>query len=74
MDAERATYVNVLFNSDVTNFVGSFTCVVRNVRGIVQETTILNGEEVATIQREMVVGILFGKLDKDHYKWMLSIH
>ena len=54
MDAERATYVNILFNSDVANFVGSFTCVVSNVRGIVQETTILNGEKVATIQQETV--------------------
>ena len=46
MDAERATYENVLFDDDVASFVGNFTCEVSNVRGTTQETTVLNGEEV----------------------------
>ena len=46
VDAERATYENVLFNNDVANFVGTFTCEVSNVRltNPVQETLELNGE------------------------------
>ena len=44
MDAEDATYQNVLFDDDVANFVGSFTCEVSNVRGTAQETTELNGK------------------------------
>ena len=46
MDAERATYENVLFDDDVASFVGSFTCEVSNFRGTTQKTTVLNGEEV----------------------------
>ena len=45
IDATEATYQNVLFNDDVTIFVGTFTCEVSNVRvtGPVQETVELNG-------------------------------
>ena len=43
VDAERATYENVLFNDDVANFVGSFTCEVSNVRGTDEVTVELNG-------------------------------
>ena len=46
MDAERATYENILFDDDVASFVGSFTCEVSNVRGMAQETTVLNGKEI----------------------------
>ena len=46
MDAETSTYESVLFNDDVANFVGSFTCEVSNARGTFRETTQLNGEEV----------------------------
>ena len=42
VNAESATYENVLFNDDVANFVGAFTCEVSNVRGTVQETMELN--------------------------------
>ena len=45
VDAESATYENVLFNDDVASFVGTFTCEVSNVRATVpvQETVELNG-------------------------------
>ena len=45
VDAERATYENVLFNADVANFFGTFTCEVSNIRITVpiQETAELNG-------------------------------
>ena len=45
MNAVTATYENVLFNDDVVNFVGAFTCEVSNVRvtNPVQETVELNG-------------------------------
>ena len=46
VDAERATYENILFDDDVASFVESFTYEVSNVRGTTQETTVLNGEEV----------------------------
>ena len=49
MDAERATYENVLFDDDVASFVGSFTCEVSNVRGTIQETTVLNGEKYCVV-------------------------
>ena len=45
LDAESATYQSVLFNEDVTNFVGAFTCEVSNV-GVtvpVRDTLELNG-------------------------------
>ena len=40
---ENSTYENILFNDDVANFVGSFTCEVSNVRGSFEETVELNG-------------------------------
>ena len=43
---ENSTYENVLFNSDIANFVGSFTCEVSNARGSDSETVMLNGEFV----------------------------
>ena len=43
VDTETATYENVLFNDDISNFVGTFTCEVGNVRGTVQDTVELNG-------------------------------
>ena len=45
VDAESATYQSVLFNDIVTNFVGTFTCEISNVRVTVpvQETLELNG-------------------------------
>ena len=43
VDAEAATYENVLFNADVANFVGSFTCEVSNARGTNELTVELNG-------------------------------
>ena len=49
VDAEIATYENVLFNDDITNFVGTFTCEVSNARSIVQETVDLNGEKLITM-------------------------
>ena len=43
MNAESAMYENVLFNADVANFVGSFTCEVGNARGANEVTVELNG-------------------------------
>ena len=43
LDAESATYENVLYSYDVANFVGSFTCEISNVRGTVDRTMELNG-------------------------------
>lgn len=43
MDAETAMYENALFNADVANFVGSFTCEVSNARGVDDLTVELNG-------------------------------
>ena len=44
VNTETATYENVLFNDDITNFVGTFTCEVINVRSTAQETVVLNGQ------------------------------
>ena len=44
VDTERATYENVLFNNNVSNFVGMFSCEVGNVRGTAEDTEELNGE------------------------------
>ena len=41
---ENATYENTLFNDNVVNFVGPFTCEIGNVRGSVMETADLNGK------------------------------
>ncbi len=43
VNAESATYENVLYDDDIANFVGSFTCGISNVGGTVVETVELNG-------------------------------
>ena len=45
VDAVEATYQSVLFNDNITNFVGTFTCELSNVRVTVpvQDTVELNG-------------------------------
>ena len=43
VDTESATYENVLFNDDVANFVGTFSCEVSNVRDDASRTVELNG-------------------------------
>ena len=43
VNTETATYENVLFNADVANFAGMFTCEVSNVRSSAEETVELNG-------------------------------
>ena len=43
VDAEDSNYESILFNSDVADFVGSFTCEISNVRGTAQLTVELNG-------------------------------
>ena len=50
VNAERATYENVLFNSNVANFVGSFTCEVSNVRGRGEEIVELNGNYLLVLK------------------------
>ena len=47
VNAESATYENTLFSDDVANFVGTFTCEVRNAGGAVEETVELRGASVA---------------------------
>ena len=44
VDTESATYENVLFDNGMSNFVGTFTCEVGNVRGMAQDTVELNGQ------------------------------
>ena len=46
VDTKTATYENVLFSDDITNFVGMFTCEVSNIRNVVQRTVELTGELV----------------------------
>ena len=46
VNAETATYRNILFNANIAEFMGSFTCVVSNIRGTIQETIELNGKKV----------------------------
>ena len=43
VNTETATYENFLFNDNVTNFVGTFTCEVSNVRGTARDDLELNG-------------------------------
>ena len=45
LDAESATYESILFNDDIANFVGVFTCEVSNVRRSAEDTVELNGKE-----------------------------
>ena len=49
VNTETATYDNVLFSSHITNFVGTFTCEVGNVRSTAEDTVELNGTLVATM-------------------------
>ena len=45
VNTENATYENVIFNDNVVDFIGTFTCEVSNVRGNVIETVeIINSE------------------------------
>ena len=46
VDAKSATYENTLFNDDVANFVGTFTCEVSNIRveNPVEDSLELNGQ------------------------------
>ena len=44
INTQAATYENVLFDDNITNFVGTFTCEVSNVRSTAQETLELNGQ------------------------------
>ena len=46
VDAELATYENILFDDDIASFVGSFTCEISNVRDRLIETVVLNGEDL----------------------------
>ena len=54
VDTENATYENVLFNDDITNFKGIFTCEVSNARGTNQETMELNGGLVCILVNRSV--------------------
>ena len=47
VNAESATYESTLFGDDVANFVGTFTCEVRNARGTVEKTVELRGASIA---------------------------
>ena len=44
VNAETATYKNVLFSNDITNFMGPFTCEISNARVTVHESVELNGQ------------------------------
>ena len=45
LDAESAMYESILFNDNIANFVGNFTCEISNIRitNPVQETLLLDG-------------------------------
>lgn len=43
VDMETATYENRLISYNATNFVGTFTCMVSNVRGSSEQSLLLNG-------------------------------
>ena len=58
VNTETATYENVLFNNDITNFVGTFTCEVSNVRSAAQETVELNGRLITLLDAPMLYIIL----------------
>ena len=57
VNTETATYENVLFSNEISNFDGTFSCKVSNVRGTAQETVVqgLNGESIVLC---MSVGLL----------------
>ena len=57
VDTENSTYENVLFNDDITYFVGIFTCEISNVRDIVRETMELNGALVCVLVNEFVIHV-----------------
>ena len=58
VNTETATYDNVLFNNDITNFVGTFTCEVSNVRSTAQETVVLNGQLISYSQSLILYRLL----------------
>ena len=43
VDTQVAIYESILFNDNVTDFVGTFTCEVSNIRGTAQDDLELNG-------------------------------
>ena len=43
VDTTTATYESLLFNDDISNFIGNFKCEVSNVRATVGETVELDG-------------------------------
>ena len=47
VNAESVTYESTLFSDHVSNFVGTFTCEVRNARGTVEMTVELRGASIA---------------------------
>ena len=47
MDTETATYENILFSGDISNFVGVFTCEVTNARSVASDTVDLIGRLIA---------------------------
>ena len=47
MNTQTATYENVLFSNDITNFVDTFSCDVGNVRSTAEDTVELNGQSAS---------------------------
>ena len=45
VNAETAKYENILYSQNDANFDGTFSCEVSNVRGSVEETVEINGED-----------------------------
>ena len=59
VDTSTATYENLLFNNNVTNFVVTFTCEVSNVRGSFEETVELNGQlDILYVDTSSIVDII----------------
>ena len=59
VNTETATYENVLFSSDITIFVGTFTCEVSNFRSAGQETVELNGNYLIHVYHKWAAKPLF---------------
>ena len=49
-DTETATYESILFNEDITNLVGTFTCEVSNIRSTVQENVEFHGNSIRCLK------------------------
>ena len=55
IDAQAATFQNLLHNNDISDFLGTFTCEVSNARGAVQESVELNGKRCCLFDQSLSI-------------------